>query len=126
MHYTLMTTYIISISTIITVPALICNAPVSSNGVVTVTWSYIHTGGLPLTSVSVSYRSNEDLKASESVSVPVTVTATNVTSVVVPGLVAGFEYTFNLTAQNKNGSSSILCGPTLHRVGESKITILIL
>ena len=37
-------------------PALTCNASMSANDVVMVTWSYIHTGGLPLTnSVPVLY-----------------------------------------------------------------------
>ena len=100
---------------IIAVPALMCNAPVSSNGAIMVTWSYIHTGGLPLTNVSVSYSFAKDL------TIPVEVTGTNTTLVVVPDLVAGFEYTFILTAQNKNGSSSIVCGPILHRIGEPSI-----
>ena len=37
-----------------------CTAPVSSNDVITVTWSYIHTGGLPLTNVSLAYTFTED------------------------------------------------------------------
>ena len=32
-------------------------------------------------------------------------------------MVAGFEYTFNITAENNNGSSNIMW-PTVHRVGE--------
>ena len=44
---------------------------------------------------------------------------TGTTSIEVPNLVAGFEYTFNITAVNSNGPSNILCGPVLHRVGES-------
>ena len=28
-----------------TVPALACNPPVSAGGIITVTWSYLHTGG---------------------------------------------------------------------------------
>ena len=90
-----------------TVPNPMCNTPISSNGVITVTWSYIHTGGLPLTNVSVSYTYDEDLIISS----PVLVQVSNLdaTSIMIPDLVAGFEYTFNITAKNSNGSLSVLC-----------------
>ena len=96
-----------------------CNAPVSSNCIITVTWSYIHTGGLPLTNVSVF---TEDSTIAIN---PIQVESIDTTSVEVPDLVAGFEYTFNITTEN-NGSSSILCGPTLHRVGELMNQLLLL
>ena len=40
------------------------------------------------------------------------------TSITVPNLAAGAEYVFNITAENRIGSSSILCGPTSHKIGE--------
>ena len=89
-----------------------CNAPVLSDGVITVTWSYIHTGGLPLIYVSVTYYIfTED---SKTITHPVSVSDTDTTSIEIPDLVAGFEYTFNITTKNSNGYSSTLCGPIVH------------
>ena len=100
------------------VPALECRATSSTNGNITVTWSYTHTGGLPLTSVSVSY--SKLLEASTvSRQNPVTISNISATSVVVPNLEAGFEYVFDITAENSEGSMSISCGPILHLIGES-------
>ena len=46
-------------------------------------------------------------------------TNVNTTSIMVHNLVAGFEYTFNVTVVNNNiGSSSVLCGPTFLEIGE--------
>ena len=53
---------------------------------------------------------------------PVPVSGVDTTSVEVDDLVAGFEYVFNTTAENSNGSSSILCGPIHHIVGKSEIS----
>ena len=52
--------YVTSLFCTLLVPAVSCNPPVSSSGVVTVTWCYIHTGGLPLTNVSLVYTFIED------------------------------------------------------------------
>ena len=73
-----------------------CDPPTSANGVITVTWSYIHTGGLPLTNVSVTFFSNGVETAINSI--PVSDTDTQSTDV--PDLVTGFEYSFNITAVN--------------------------
>ena len=97
------------------VPALMCSTPISNNGVITATWSYIHTGGLPLTDVSVFYTFLEGGRDSDPTKVPVS--GVDVTSVMVPNLVAGFEYTLTVTASNSNGSSSVQCGPVFHEVG---------
>ena len=68
----------------------------------------------------MTYASNED---SESVTINhVPISGIDTTSIEVSNLVTGFEYTFNITADNHIGSTSILCGPTLHRVGESTNT----
>ena len=96
------------------VPALLCDTPTSINGDITVTWSYIHMGGLPLTDVFVMYKSVTDINLVSFDDID-----TSTMSIEVPNLVAGFEYTFNITAVNSNGSSNILCGPVLHRVGKS-------
>ena len=104
------------------VPAPVCNVSVSASGVITVTWSYIHTGGLPLTNVSVSYTYEEGSVVSSPN--PVQVTSINTTSVTLVELQEGFRYTFNITAENSNGTSSILCGTTLYVSGESLAMLL--
>ena len=95
------------------VPALTCNATISASGVITVTWSYIHTGGLPLTNVSVFYTYIDGSAISSPISIPVSGLDTRVATVSTAE--SALEYTFNVTAQNSIGSSSILCGSTLHR-----------
>ena len=103
-----------------TVPALLCDLPTSANGVITVTWSYIHTGGLPLINVSVTLSSD----GPESAIGAISISDTNAESVEVPSLVTGFDYTFNVTAVNGIGQSSILCGPVVHRVGEPSVNFI--
>ena len=110
--------YYIIILLSITVPGLFCNASVSSNGTVTVTWSYIHTGGLPLTNVSVSYTNDNSLSP-----IPIPLISVDTTSVTIPDLKAGFEYTFNVTAENSEGSSSTVCGPITPKSGDSLFKI---
>ena len=92
-----------------------CNDPEFSMGGITARWSYIHTGGLDLTSVLVSYTFEEGGRDSSPVSVMNT--DPNVNSINVPRLTAGTRYTFNITAVNDIGSSYVLCGPTLLNVG---------
>ena len=71
-----------------------------------------------MTSVSVFY--SKLLEASTvGCQNPVTISNIGATSVVVPNLEAGFEYVFDITAENSEGSMSILCGPILHLIGES-------
>ena len=89
-----------------------CNASVSTSGAITVDWSYIHTGGLPLTNVSVLYMFEEGSTISDSNLVPVG--GTNTTSVTLVELQPGYRYTFNITAENSNGTSNILCGVIVH------------
>ena len=65
----------------------------------------------------VFYTCEEDSAISNPILVPVSNLDT--TSVMVPDLVAGFEYTFNITSKNSNGSPSILCQPISYIIGES-------
>ena len=92
-----------------------CNASVSMKGDVTVTWSYIHTGGLPLTNISVFYTFEEGSTIGDPNLVQVGSIST--TSVTLVELQPGYRYTFNITAENNNGTSSILCGAiVVHKI----------
>ena len=99
-----------------TVPSLMCGDPVFRDGGITSTWSYVHTGGLSLNRVYVSYTYEE---GSATISpIPVPFMNTQQTEVNIPSLVAGHRYTFNITAENNVGSSYVMCGPTLLSVGK--------
>ena len=76
------------------VPDPICTDAVSMNGVIRVTWFYVHTGGLPLTDTSVDY---SYLNGSSEVIEPVSIGGVNVTIVEVSNLVAGLSYTFMIS-----------------------------
>ena len=95
------------------VPNITCPRPISSNGNIRASWSYVHTGGLPLTGLSVTY-SYEEGVSTVTRSVGVNLDDLMVT---VSGL-AGEEYTFTATAENINGSSSTACEPVNHIIGE--------
>ena len=98
------------------VPSLLCDPPTSTNGDITVTWFYIHTGGLPLTNVSLTIFNDGPESATDFI-----LQSADTQSIEIPHLVAGFEYTFNVTAVNSIGSSSISCGPVFHRPGEPSV-----
>ena len=100
------------------VPALTCNASMSANGVVMVTLSYVHTGGLPLTSVSLSYTYEDEFIISKPISI--SISSVDTTRITVTDLEAGFRYTFNVTSQNRIGFTSTMCGLLLPVPGNSK------
>jgi hypothetical protein len=84
------------------------------NGNITASWTYVHTGGFPLTGVSVNYTYEEGTSTvTNSVNVGI-----NDMRFSVPGLVTGKEYTFTVTAQNMNGSNSSVCAPVDHIIGK--------
>ena len=106
------------------VPAVMCNASLSANSVVMVTWSYIHTGGLPLTNVSVSYTYENEFIISRPIAVSnISVDTIRIT---VPDLEAGFRYNFNVTAQNRLGLTSTLCGLMIRISGNPCNCIIIM
>ena len=79
--------------------------PTSSGGVVTVSWSYAHTGGLPLTRVLVQYQSVPDGMLMTPPGGNVSNPLSSFTSLAVEGLIAGDKYQFSVTASNAEGSS---------------------
>ena len=97
-----------------TVPEVVCPRPVSQNGLIVVAWSYVHTGGLELTSVSVMYSSQDGT----SINTTLVVVQKDDVMVTVPDLVVGRQYTFTITAENMTGSSSTVCEPIDHMIGE--------
>ena len=66
-----------------------------------------------MTNVLVSY-SEDGLSP-----IPIPLTNVDTTLITIPDLKAGFEYTFNVTAENSEGPSSTLCGPTTPESGDS-------
>ena len=100
-------------------PSLECTSLVSTNGIMELSWRFEHTGGLPLTSLSVSYTVTDDSGSPAATPSPVPVDSLNAMSVTVQNLEAGLEYTFTITAENGNGISSIQCGPTSLETGKA-------
>ena len=96
------------------VPAPVCVYAMSRGGNISSRWSYNHTGGSSIMAVAVFYTYTEGQTVNR---VPVPNTNAATTSVEVPNLVAGFQYTFNVTVENNIGPSSILCGPIVHNIG---------
>ena len=93
-------------------------APISSGGVVTVSWSYAHTGGLPLTRVLVQYQSVPDGMLMTAPGGDVANPLSSFTSLAVEGPVTGEEYQFRVTASNVEGSDVIVLPIFKHTVGE--------
>ena len=92
-----------------------CFDPVSTDGVITVQWSFVHTGGLNLTGLSAVYSYTDGTLTGTGT---VTVASLDTFTVNVNGLVSRFVYTFSITAENSNGSATVVCRPTFHRIGE--------
>ena len=91
------------------------SAPTSSNGVITVRWSYTHTGGLELTQVIVT--AIKGVLTTE-LDVPNgNLTDLDQMYLNIDTFTAGFSYTFTVTAYNQLGSSSVQCNPVTHQIG---------
>ena len=97
------------------VPAPVCpSVPTSSNGVITVRWSYTHTGGLELTQVIVTAT-----KGNLATDVPNgNLTDPSQMYLNIDTFTAGFSYTFTVTAYNQLGSSTVQCNPVTHQMGK--------
>ena len=91
------------------------SVPTSSNGVITVHWSYTHTGGLDLTQVIVT--ATKGILTTE-LDVPNgNLTDLDQMYLNIDTFTAGFSYTFTVTAYNQLGSNSVQCNPVTHRIG---------
>ena len=70
--------------------------------------------------MSVSYTKFNDNNLSH---IPIPLISVDTTSVTIPDLKAGFEYTFNVTAVNSEGSSSTVCGLTIPESGYHNLIV---
>ena len=91
------------------VPAPVCDTATASGGNITITWSFNHTGGLPLTDLTISYVFREGTTDITRNGPPVGLADT--TADIQPMLVAGqgLVYTPMVTATNEQGSSTVQC-----------------
>ena len=104
------------------VPELTCSVSESqTTGDIIVTWSFLHTGGLPLTALSTNYTFTKGSTVVEGGDV---VNNLDRNTASVPDLVVGFVYTFTVTARNDNGSATASCGSVLHAVGKKSVRFL--
>ena len=98
------------------VPAPVCpTPPTSSGGVITVRWSYTHTGGVELTQVIVT--ATKGILSTELDIPNGNLTDPSQTSLNISTFTAGFQYTFSVTAYNELGSSYVQCEPVRHQIG---------
>ena len=131
MYYTCL--YILTHS----VPSVVCtDQPAVNNTDLVITWSYVHTGGLKLTHMSVEYRNETSavfmtLSSYMSGSGFVGTTSghrvsTNENSVSLPLPFAGVEYFFRVTATNEEGLTTADCPSILLTTGIHMTWICIL
>ena len=98
------------------VPAPVCpTPPTSSGGVITVRWSYTHTGGVELTQVIVT--ATKGILSAELDIPNGNLTDPSQTYLNISTFMAGFLYTFSVTAYNELGSNSVECEPVRHQIG---------
>ena len=55
--------------------------------------------------------------------IPIPFISVDTTLVTIPDLKAGFDYTFNVTAVNSEGSSSTECGLTIPESGDHNLIV---
>ena len=85
---------------------------------ITVRWSFTHTGGLELTQVMVT--AYKGVQSNIQLDVPNgNLTDLSQMSLDIATLAAGFQYTFQVTAYNKLDRSTAQCDPVIHLIGMS-------
>ena len=104
-------------SILLPVPAPRCiEQPASQNGVISIQWSYVHTGGLNLTQVLVQ-SFNADVNGFELLENG-NLTDLESSSFDAEGFTAGESYVFRILAFNDLGFGQADCPAVLHRIGE--------
>lgn len=116
-RYRSLSKYII-IYALFIVPEIQCRtAPFSNNGTIEVSWFYVHTGGLNLTQVSVSYSLDSPVLRFQQPNDSQPLAGVDSTSFVAYELQAGNNYIFKIVSSNSVGHSSATCPPVIHDIG---------
>ena len=103
-----------------TVPSPVCESATGEFGFITVTWSFVHTGGRPLTSVVINYIVEEG-NTGTTRNGPVAQLGT--TSAIIPSLLAGFSYIPLVVATNFEGTSTVQCPRVVLSTGKSGMLV---
>ena len=91
---------------IYTVPAAVCDSAIGEFGHITITWSFVHTGGRPLTSVIINYIIEQ---GDTSVTRSGPETQLGAASATIPSLPARYSYIPLIVITNFEGTSTIQC-----------------
>ena len=96
----------IYINSIFAVPSLSCDSVQPIGGGIHVSWSFAHTGGLPLTALMLTYTfmAGGVLESRDGPEV-----STDATSADIDALVTDVVYTATVEATNANGATSVQC-----------------
>lgn len=99
------------------VPEIRCHAaPLSREGVINITWEYVHTGGLNLSNVTLFYSLDVQPLQFQLLS-NVATPSEDQADVVLHQLPAGNSYVFEVISSNAVGSASAICPPVRHDIG---------
>ena len=97
-----------------------CSDASAENGAVRLQWDFVHTGGLNLSGVVVSYRSGGSQDFRPVLGHEMRLDAEGrPTSLDVRNLTAGETYVFMINASNEQGSAMDCCPPVTLSIGES-------
>ncbi len=87
------------------VPSLVCDMAESTvNGGIMIYWRFIHTGGLNILSINITYTINNQTTIHNGLDVDVDDTTASI-----PSLMAGYSYVATVAAENSVGSTSVGC-----------------
>lgn len=102
-------------------------APLSSSGIINVTWFYVHTGGLDLSHISLLYGISgqyPQFQPLSEIQAPAGVLEDYLTGYTVQELPAGNNYTFQIVSSNAMGNSSTICPPVTHSIGKLRRVLI--
>ncbi len=75
-------------------------------------WYFVHTGGLNITSINITYTINDQTTIQYGLEVYVNDTTAFIPEVDINGTLAGYSYVVMVIATNSEGSTSVSCMST--------------
>ncbi len=99
------------------VPSLVCEmAESTANGGIMIYWRFIHTGGLNILSINITYTINNQATIQYGPDVDV-----DDATVFIPSLIAGYSYVPIVAAGNSVGSTSVECSSVRLSYGKCRL-----